>query len=194
MRSLFYVFLSVCLMNAVDAAPVATKNASKAVAQKKPEHKKTDQKKEEPVKLVGQYKDWIVQELNDKGKKQVYMIGAPKKSTGKYDKRGQVYLLISRQGDAKTGKDIVSFASGYPYKANTQVDFIFQDNKKFTFFTQGDRAWAPDDKTDKAVVDAMKKGSIIKVKGKSAKDNLTEDEISLTGFMAAYKVYLEKNK
>ncbi|MDP1724461.1 MAG: invasion associated locus B family protein [Alphaproteobacteria bacterium] len=204
MRFLSYVFFIVCFSSVVDAAPTTKNLASKAVVSKSVSsknapsknivQKKRENKKEEPVKLIGQYKDWIVQELVDKGKRQAYMIGSPKKSTGKYDKRGQVYLLISRQGDLKTGKDIVSFAAGYTYKANAQVDFIFQDNKKFTFFTQGERAWAPDDKTDKAMVEAMKKGSLIKIKGKSTKDTLTEDEISLAGFLAAYKIYLEKNK
>lgn len=208
MRFLSYVFLSVCFSSVVEAAPVTKNIPSKAVVSKNipaktsPKNnvsknvvqKKSEPKKEEPVKLVGQYKDWIVQELVDKGKKQAYMICTPKKSTGKYDKRGQVYLMISRQGDHKTGKDVVSFVAGYAYKPNSQVDFVFQDNKKFTFFTQGERAWAPDDKTDKDSVEAMKKGSLIKIKGKSVKDTLTEDEISLAGFLAAYKVYLEKNK
>lgn len=204
MRFLCCVLLSICLVTVLEAALVVKNttakntaaknispknNTSKAVPQKK-----IEQKKEDPVKLIGQYKDWIVQEIVEKGKRQAYMIGSPKKSIGKYDKRGQVYLMISRQGDAKTGQDIVSFVAGYVYKANSQVDFIFQDNKKFTFFTQGERAWAPDDKTDKAVIDAMKKGSLLKIKGKSTKDTLTEDEISLSGFLAAYKIYLEKNK
>jgi hypothetical protein len=209
MRFLSYVFLSVCFSSSIEAAPATKNSASKAVVsknipvknnvsknvvQKKTDPKKPESKKEEPVKLIGQYKDWIVQELVDKGKKQAYMICTPKKSTGKYDKRGQVYLMISRQGDHKTGKDVVSFVAGYAYKPSSQVDFVFQDNKKFTFFTQGERAWAPDDKTDKDSVEAMKKGSLIKIKGKSAKDTLTEDEISLAGFLAAYKIYLEKNK
>jgi hypothetical protein len=194
------------VLNAVVTQKKAvTKAHAKKTIVKKADPKKQTIKKEAPKKeevkkqkggasFIGQYKDWAVQDFEDKGKKFAYMISSPKKSTGKYEKRGQAYLLISRQGDSKNGKDVVSFVAGYPYKASSAVEFIFQDNKKFIFFSQADRAWAPDDATDKAVIEAMKKGSLIKIKGKSSKDADIMDEISLAGFQAAYKVYLENNK
>jgi hypothetical protein len=66
------------------------------------------------------------------------------------------------------------------------------DKLVLTMYTAKDHAWAwdtassDDQATDKKLVDAMKKGTDLTVKGTSARGNDTVDSYSLIGFMRAY--------
>ncbi len=57
----------------------------------------------------------------------------------------------------------------------------------FNLFTNADRAWARDAKTDAAVVQQLIKSSAAVIKGTSSRNTPTTDTVSLTGFSAAYK-------
>jgi hypothetical protein len=51
-------------------------------------------------------------------------------------------------------------------------------------FTDGGTAWAFESADDAAVVEAMRKGSRMTVKGRSSRDNPTTDVYSLSGVTA----------
>ena len=61
-------------------------------------------------------------------------------------------------------------------------------------FTNGDNAWAPDNATDKKLVETMKRGERMIVEGVSARGTKTKDTYSLSGFSSAYKAISQKCK
>ena len=60
--------------------------------------------------------------------------------------------------------------------------------KPFPLFTLKDRAWAESPQIDSKIVDSMKAGSQLLVKGTSNRDTNTEDTYSLFGFTASLKL------
>lgn len=133
--------------------------------------------------LEGHHKNWIHQSCTEGKKKTHYIISQPTKSTGKYKKRGEVYLMVTREGK----KDVVSFVAGYSYKKGSSVSVRFDKGKTFKLFTDGDRAWAENEATDKNIIAELKKRNSLTVKGESSLGTKTDDHVSLSGFSAAYK-------
>lgn len=134
-----------------------------------------------PPKLEKQHKNWLHQSCLE-GKKRIhYILSQPTKSTGKYKKRGEVYLLVTRENK----KDVVSFVTGYTFKKGSSVTLRFDNGKQYKLFTDGDRAWS--EQHDRAIVQLLKKRNSLTVTGFSARGTKTIDRISLAGFSAAYK-------
>ena len=83
----------------------------------------------------------------------------------------------------------MSFQAGYPYKAGAPVT-VEIEKKKFELFTRPesdpDGAWSRDAAMDKALVDAMRAGKTVLVKGTSSRGTETTDSFSLGGFTKAY--------
>lgn len=133
-------------------------------------------------KLETSVGDWNVMTMEKEGRQVCYIGSKPVDSTGNFKKRGEAFVLVTGR-DAKT--DEVSVTSGYPYaKDKVSVEI---EGKAFDMFSEEETAWAPDDKQDKAMIDAMKKGKLLVVKGTSEKDTGSEDTYSLKGFSSAYK-------
>ncbi len=110
-----------------------------------------------------------------------YIGTAPVKQAGNYARRGQPYVLVVHRG----AKDEVNVSSGYPYKQGKDVHASV-DGNKYQFFTKGEVAWAYDEATDAAFINAMKRGNKMQVNGTSQKGTTSDDTYSLTGFTAAY--------
>ena len=120
------------------------------------------------------------------GKKRVCFVhGAPKQSRGKYKRRGKTYLQVTHRPGEKE-RDVASVTAGYIYKKGSKVD-VRIDGRKFSFFTHGDTAWGENEKTDRAIVRALMKGSKMTVRGRSTRNTLTTDSYSLAGFTRAYR-------
>jgi len=137
----------------------------------------------EDDEALGRFRDWYAVAYVENGKKICYMVTQPTKSEGEYTVRGPAYVQVTRrEGDGVP--DVVSFEAGYPYKEASEVA-VAVDGKAHTLFTDGQTAWAYDEKSDKALVNAMAKGSKMVVKGRSGRDTLTTDTYSLLGFIAA---------
>ncbi|MSO54663.1 MAG: hypothetical protein EXQ90_06025 [Rhodospirillales bacterium] len=119
------------------------------------------------------------------GKKVCYMGSVPDKSGGRYAARGKSATLVThRPGDQAF--DVVSVEAGYTYAKGANVEVVIGD-QKFELFTDGGQAWAQDAKADKALVEAMRKGRSMIIKGTSSRGTSTEDTYSLSGFTAAYQ-------
>lgn len=137
-------------------------------------------------KLLGTYKDWKTYTLNEKGGKVCYMVSTPKKAEGNYTQRGDIYAIITHRPGENT-KNVFSYMTGYPYKTGSDVSLTFDGRKKIMLFTHDSTAWAPDAATDNTIVDAIRAGSTMSVKGTSSRGTLTTDTFSLSGSSAAYK-------
>ena len=131
---------------------------------------------------LGSFQDWTA--FSDGSERRICYIGSvPKKKEGNYTVRGDTYVLAThRPGEKVFGE--ISVEAGYTYKPGSEVE-ISVDGKTFKLFTQGGNAWAYDEKADRALVDAMRAGRQMVVKGTSTRGTLTTDTYSLNGFSTA---------
>lgn len=144
-------------------------------------------------KLLGEYDDWIAYYYQEAGGMTCYMASTPKKDEGKYTKRGDIYTVITHRPSDKSF-DVININAGYTYKPESRVIVKIGEQSFDKLFTSGDKAWATSDKTDKDIVDAMKRGSRMIVHGTSSKGAETKDTYSLAGFSQAYKAISNKCK
>ena len=137
------------------------------------------------AKLIDSFGDWEAYRESDGGKAVCYVGSQPKKATGKYKKRGEVYVLVTHR-PAEKSIGVVSFKAGYTYQTTSEVDVSIGD-ATFKLFTDAGHAFAYDGKTDKALIEAMAGGARMVVRGTSSRGTRTTDTYSLKGFTAAYK-------
>lgn len=132
--------------------------------------------------FVSTHGDWTVFTINKGGSKVCYMASAPVKSSGNFTSRGEPYALVTSRS---ASVDEFSTHSGYPYKTGTKVR-VEIDGAKYELFTKEELAWAYDTEQDSRMVDALKRGNRLTVRGTSPKDTYSLDTYSLRGATAAY--------
>ena len=139
-----------------------------------------------PPKAIGRYGDWQALTFEEAGNVACYIISEPKQAQGNYSTRGKVYALITHRPSSKPQQlNVLTIIAGYPYKEKSEVTIEIGD-EKFSLFTEQETAWAADAETDQKLVDAMKSGSGMIVRGVSTRDTETTDTYSLQGFTKAY--------
>ncbi len=137
------------------------------------------------IQRVGIYGDWSAFKFSEDGNPACYMSSEPTKATGDYKKRGDVFAIVThRPAEKRIGE--VSIIAGYAYKKDSTVAVAI-GTQGFELFTQDDGAWALDAATDKKLVQAMRRGNRMVVKGTSSRGTLTTDTYSLKGFTKAYR-------
>ena len=103
----------------------------------------------------------------------------PKQSTPKGIKRGPIYFYISQwPADGVTNE--VSVKMGYPFGPGAKATATV-GGTKFDLFTKDEGAFVEKVDTELGLVEAMKKGSTLKIDGKSARGTATSDPIPSTG-------------
>lgn len=138
---------------------------------------------------IGTFGNWQAVTFDEGGKKGCYITSKPTKEEGNYSQRGRVYVLVTHRPVDKS-YDVVSFVAGYVYGDAGDVTVTI-DQTEFDLFTHEDSAWAPDAATDQGLVNAMKKGNGMVVRGKSSRGTPTTDTYSLSGFSKAYQAIAE---
>lgn len=136
-------------------------------------------------RLISAHNSWNAYVFEEGGHKICFMSSQPHKSEGDYTKRGEVFAMITHRPGEKS-RDVVSIIGGYPYKTGSDVKVVVA-GKTFSLFTQDETAWASDTATDKALTQAIQKGSDMVVKGVSQRGTQTTDVFGLSGSGAAYK-------
>lgn len=136
--------------------------------------------------LLGEYRDWVAYFYDGPQGRVCYIASTPKKDEGKYSRRGDVYAVVTHRPNEKSF-DVVNFVAGYDYKPGAKVVVKIGTTTITDMFTEGDKAWTVNEKADKELVDAMKKGQRMIVHGTSSKGTATKDTYSLSGFVSAYK-------
>jgi len=137
------------------------------------------------AEIIDTYGDWTAFKDTENGRSLCYAGSEPKKSEGKYNKRGDIYVLVTHRPAEKL-LGVISVAAGYTYKPGSEPSLAI-GAEKFSLFTDADMAWANDQPTDAAIVRAMKAGREMIVKGISSRGTKTSDSYSLKGFTAAYR-------
>jgi invasion protein IalB len=138
---------------------------------------------------IGSFGDWQAVTFAENGNKGCYITSKPTKEEGQYSQRGRVYVLVTHR-PADGSFDVVSVVAGYTYGDSSDVTLTI-DQTDFALFTSKDTAWAPDSATDKQLVEAMKKGNSMVVRGTSSRGTKTTDTYSLSGFTKAYQAIAE---
>ncbi|MBH62051.1 MAG: hypothetical protein CL569_06310 [Alphaproteobacteria bacterium] len=137
-------------------------------------------------KEIGSYRAWRAYVYNEaNGNKVCFMDSEPADTEPKNVRRGQIYTLVTHRPGDKV-RDEVSIFVGYPFKEGSTVKVTITD-KEFTLFTDADSAWNYDARGDKNMVNAMIKGNVMIVEGRSKRGTNTRDRYSLSGFTAAHK-------
>lgn len=135
--------------------------------------------------LLGSYGEWGAYTATPGGKKVCFALAKPKSSQtvppGR--KRDQAYLFISTR-PSENVRNEVSVIIGYPFKENTDATAEIGP-AKFAMYTQKDGAWIKNVADEARMLDAMRKGADLTVKGTSARGTQTTDQFSLKGLTQA---------
>lgn len=136
------------------------------------------------ISRLGEYRDWRAFTYDEDGNRVCYMASEPTKDEGDYTRRGDIYAMVTHR-PAQGTSNVVSFVIGYTFQEDSRVT-VQIDGQEFTLFTHNDTAWAPDAQTDSALVDAMREGRDMVVRGTSSRGTDTTDTYSLLGFTRAH--------
>jgi len=142
---------------------------------------------------LGEFRDWTAYAYKEGKNLVCYMASTPKKDEGNYKTRGDIYAIVTHR-PADKSYNVVNFVAGYPYRKGESVVVKIGTISFNNLFTSGESAWAPDNATDKKLVEAMKRGEKMIVEGVSARGTKTKDTYSLAGFSGAYKAISAKCK
>jgi hypothetical protein len=135
------------------------------------------------IERISDNKAWSAFRYKEDGETVCYMASTPKKAEGDYTTRGDVFAIVThRPASNRVGE--VSINAGYTYQKESSVRLKI-GSKSWDLFTDGTSAWAPTASEDKAIVQAMRAGSSMTVKGTSSRGTLTTDTYSLLGFSKA---------
>jgi len=135
--------------------------------------------------LLGQYGDWGAYMATPSGKKVCFALAKPAGSqTNPANRpRDPVYMFVSSRPAEKV-KDEVSIIIGYGFKPNSDAS-IDLGGTNFAMYTQNDGAWIKNAAEETRLVEAMRKGSDLVVKGTSARGTQSVDTYSLKGIAQA---------
>ena len=135
--------------------------------------------------LLGQYGDWGAYTASPGGNKVCFALAKPK--TTKLEPagrpRGPSYLFVSTRPADKV-KNEVSVIIGYPFKSSSDATAEI-GTAKFAMYTQNDGAWIKNVAEEARMIDAMRKGADLTVKGTSGRGAESTDQYSLKGLAQA---------
>jgi hypothetical protein len=135
--------------------------------------------------LLGQYGDWDAYTASPGGNKVCFALAKPK--TTKMEPAGRnrdpAYLFVSIWLDRNV-KNEVSVIIGYPFKSSSDATAEI-GTAKFAMYTQNDGAWIKNVAEEARMVDAMRKGVDLTVKGTSGRGTQSTDQYSLKGLAQA---------
>jgi len=135
--------------------------------------------------LLGQYGDWGAYTASPGGNKVCFALAKPKttKTEPEGRKRDQSYVFVSTRPADKV-KNEVSVIIGYPFKTSSDATAEI-GTAKFAMYTQNDGAWIKNVAEEARMVDTMRKGVDLTVKGTSGRGAQSTDQYSLKGLAQA---------
>jgi Invasion associated locus B (IalB) protein len=165
------------------AAPKAA--APKAAAPAKPANTAAAVTGDVKPTLLGQYADWGAYTASPGGNKICFALAKPKSSKTEPPgrSRDQTYMFVSSR-PAENVKHEVSVMVGYPFKTTSDATAEI-GSAKFAMYTQNDGAWIKNVNEEARMVDAMRKGGDLTVKGTSGRGTQSTDQYSLKGLAQA---------
>jgi hypothetical protein len=170
---------------AAPAAPPAAKPAPKPAAPKPAAPKPPPAARSSQPTLLGQYGDWGAYTASPGGKKICFAIAKPSSSQTipPNRPRNPPYLFIASRPAEKV-KDEVSVVIGYPFKPNSEATAEV-GSTTFALYTKEDGAWIKNAGDEAKMIEAMRGGQSVVVKGVSGRGTQTVDTFSLRGLSQA---------
>lgn len=133
--------------------------------------------------LVKEFRDWNLFSHGQSQQKICFAASQPKEMSPAGANREAVFFYVSAW--PKDGvKSEVSVRMGYAIKPGSTVNVII-GGKKFELFAKDDKAFVATPQDELQLIEAMKRGSLMKVAATSAKGTNTTDNYSLMGISAA---------
>lgn len=136
------------------------------------------------ISLLGTFGDWTGFKSGSGKTTSCWIASPPKQRQGEVKGRGDARVMVNRRNSGGRMVTEVSVFAGYAYKPGTEVAVTIGGNN-FRLFTDGEAAWARDADTDRRLLDAMRGGATMVVKGTARQgDVTTTDTYSLSGVTA----------
>lgn len=135
--------------------------------------------------LLAQYGDWGAYAGQTGARKVCFALAQPGSSQTNPPNRPRdpVFFFVSTR-PADSVRNEVSIIMGYKVKAGSEASAEVAGTK-FTLQTQADNAWLKDASEEARMVEAMRKGPEIVIKGVSGRGTQTTDKYSLKGLAQA---------
>lgn len=137
------------------------------------------------AQLLGEFGGWGAYTAAPNGRKVCFALAKPTTSEtvppGR--PRDPAWLFVSTRPAEKVREE-VSVIIGYPFKANSDA-VIEVGSINFAMYTQNDGAWVKNAAEEARLVDALRKGAEVTVKGESGRGTKTIDKFSLKGVVQA---------
>jgi invasion protein IalB len=167
---------------AAKSAPAAKQEAKKPDA--KPEAKPAAVGGAEPT-LIGQFGTWGAYTAMPNGKKVCFALAKPSssKSNPPNRPRDPAFAFISTRPAEKVFNE-VSVMIGYQLKPGSESSLEI-GGARYAMYTQGDGLWIKNAAEEERLVEALRRGTDVTVKGVSAKGTETTDVFSLKGLAQA---------
>jgi len=135
--------------------------------------------------LLGLYGEWGAYTASPGGRKICFVLAKPTSSSTLPPNRPRdpAYMFVSTRPAEKV-KDEVSVIFGYGLKPNSDAN-IEVAGGGYAMYTQGDGGWVKNAAEEPKLVETMRKGQNLTVKGTSAKGTVSTDVYSLKGLSSA---------
>ena len=135
------------------------------------------------VKLVNKFNDWRVYAHESAAARICFAASQPNATEPAAARRDPVYFYVSAW--PKEGvKSEVSVKIGYPFRKGSAVTVTI-GTTAFNLFTDDDKAFVADANAELKLIEAMKKGDVMIVRGTSQRGTQTTDTYSLSGVTQA---------
>jgi len=141
---------------------------------------------EEQAVLLGQFGDWGAYKANPGGKDVCFALAKPTSAVTQPAGRNRdpSYAFISTRPSEKVRNE-VSVIVGYPQKAGFDATATIDGSTKYAMYTQDDGAWIKNAAEEGKLVESMRKGGDLTIKGTSGRGTGTTDVFSLKGLAQA---------
>lgn len=147
---------------------------------------------QQPPALVKAFRDWPLYKYQSGGLTVCFAATQPKSRTPRNLDASKAYFYVSSW--PKEGvKAEISVKMGYELKKNSNVT-IDIGSSSFKLFTDKENAFVADLADELKLIDAMKAGSSMVIKGTTAAGQPTEDVYSLAGTSAAFNAMADTCK
>ena len=142
---------------------------------------------------LGKFRDWSAHRFTEEGRGFCLMWTQPQKSEGKYSRRGEVYATVTHR-PALREFGVVAFEMGYPFAPGNELSVSIDGGSAVGIPADEDGdsehesiMWHLSPEVNRHLVESMREGLAMIVKGRSKRGTNTVDTYSLHGFSAAYK-------
>ncbi len=135
--------------------------------------------------LVGQFGTWGAYTATPSGKKVCFALAKPSSSKTNPPNRPRdpAYVFVSSRPAEKVVNE-VSVMIGYQLKPGSESS-LEVGGSRYAMYTQGDGLWIKNAAEEERMVEALRKGTDVTIKGVSAKGTETTDVFSLKGLAQA---------